>query len=262
MIKPILCFDFDGTLVDANGRIHPRDVAILRDNQEAYFLPATGRPLHSVRRTFARNGLDWPAIPFWLALENGATVYMPGERLYASTPFVAEETQALIDACLRHDHICSILFGSDGLQMIHPSDAGLRMLERFDLETRPFDPGAISHSYTKITSIAETVEDMRALADEVSGLSVETSFSLPTVFELTRRGIDKGQVVRRLVADWGLQDAPLLVAGDGENDLPLFAVADHTFCPSNAPAAIQAAAEHIVDVAERGILEPMLFYAT
>ena len=63
MTKPVLCFDFDGTLVDGEGHIHPRDVALLRENSQAHFLPATGRPLHAVRRAFVRNGLSWPASP-------------------------------------------------------------------------------------------------------------------------------------------------------------------------------------------------------
>ena len=29
MSTPVICFDFDGTLVDSQGRIHPRDVEIL-----------------------------------------------------------------------------------------------------------------------------------------------------------------------------------------------------------------------------------------
>ena len=55
--SPVVCFDFDGTLVDAEGHIHPSDVAILKAHASITFVPATGRPLHAVRRTLGRHGL-------------------------------------------------------------------------------------------------------------------------------------------------------------------------------------------------------------
>ena len=54
-----LFIDFDGTLANREGEIHPRDAAILqaRDRHPVRFILATGRPFHSVRRTFERNGI-------------------------------------------------------------------------------------------------------------------------------------------------------------------------------------------------------------
>ena len=73
MLTPIICLDFDGTLVDKQGYIHPQDVEILSAPGDAIFVPATGRPLHSVRKVFARNGLfTGQPIPLPLILDNGA----------------------------------------------------------------------------------------------------------------------------------------------------------------------------------------------
>jgi HAD superfamily hydrolase (TIGR01484 family) len=258
MTKPVLCFDFDGTLVDGEGHIHPRDVALLRENTRAHFLPATGRPLHAVRRAFVRNGLSWPAIPFPLVLQNGAVVFLPGEKLFVVTPLYEDEQGPLVEACRRRPRVCSILFSLDGLHVMYPNAEGERMIRRFDLDVRPFDPDAPRSTYTKITCISDSAEEISALAADMALFAVEASFSLPTVFELTRRGIDKGQMLRRLLTALGLEGAPLAVAGDGENDLPLFAIADRTYCPQNAPAAVRQKADVIVDVADGGILEPML----
>lgn len=258
MTKPVLCFDFDGTLVDGEGRIHPRDVALLRENTQAHFLPATGRPLQAVRRAFRRNGLFWPIIPLPLVLQNGAVVYLPDEEPFAVMPFYEREQEPLVEACVRRPRVCTILFSSDSLQVIYPNAEGERMIRRFDLDVRPFDPAAPRPAYTKLTCISDSTEEIRALAADVTPFAVEASFSLPTVFELTRQGIDKGQMLRRLLVDLGLEDAPLAVAGDGGNDLPLFDVADQTYCPQNAPAAVRQAAGTIIDVSDHGILEPML----
>ena len=73
--RPIVCLDFDGTLVDDEGRIHPADVEILANERSVAFVPATGRPLHAVRRAFERHGLfAGGPIPFPLIVENGAAV--------------------------------------------------------------------------------------------------------------------------------------------------------------------------------------------
>jgi HAD superfamily hydrolase (TIGR01484 family) len=258
MSKPVLCFDFDGTLVDSEGFMHPRDVVLLRRNEGAHFLPATGRPLPAVRRAFARNGLAWDSIPFPLILENGAVVYLPDEELFSRSPFHEAEQGPLLEACRRRSRVCSVLFGAEGLEVMHPNPEGAKMIKRFDLDARPFDPTAPRQTYTKITFISDVEEEISALAEELSTFAVEAYFSLPTVFEITCEGVDKGRTLRRLLDALGLEGAPIVVAGDGENDLPLFPVADVTLCPAGAPQAVRAAATGIVDVSAMGILTPML----
>ena len=54
----VLCFDLDGTLVNDQGEIHPNDLMLLdHPNSAVLLIPATGRPLESVRRTFRKAGL-------------------------------------------------------------------------------------------------------------------------------------------------------------------------------------------------------------
>lgn len=55
--RPLICLDFDGTLVDREGCIHPSDVEILANERSVAFVPATGRPLHPVRQVFEQHGL-------------------------------------------------------------------------------------------------------------------------------------------------------------------------------------------------------------
>lgn len=258
MRRPVLCFDFDGTLVDSEGRIHPRDVALLKENQAAHFLPATGRPLHAVRRAFLRNGLSWSAIPFPLILQNGAVVYLPEEKLFSMSPFVEEEQEGLVAACRERPRVCTIFFSADDLFVIYPNAEGERMIRRFDLEVRPMDFAEPQLAYTKITCISDSAEEIEGLAADVGAFAVEASFSLPTVFELTRRNVDKGEMLREVLATLGLGEAPVMVAGDGENDLPLFDVGSRIYCPQGAPASVCERADVIVDVSVRGILEPML----
>lgn len=257
MDKPVIVFDFDGTLVDKNGRIHPRDVHILRDETRALFVPATGRPLHAVRRAFERHGLfTGVPIPFPMVLQNGAALYKPGEVLFAHTPFAPEVQAGLLATLQRHKQVCCVLFGVTQSEILWPNPAGLRMIERFDLLVTPFNPAG--QVYTKLIGVAAGPGAMAALTAELAGLPLEASYSLPTVLELTPQGVDKGAKLLELLSGLGLQEARIAAAGDGENDLPLFKAAQRTFCPSSSPEVIRAQTGAVIDVAQTGLLGPMM----
>ena len=259
MPKLVLCFDFDGTLVDGGGRIHPRDVEILGSEIPVTLVPATGRPLHAVRHTFEQHGLfaDRP-IPFPLVLENGAAVYEAGERLHTQHPFVPDVQGALVKAMRAAPQVTFLLFSLNTVRMLWPSEAGWQMVRRFALSTQPFlwEEGTDA-PLTKVVSIAETPEPLRAFAAETADLALERAYSLPTVLEFTRVGVDKGRGLEALLGERHA-GAKLVVAGDGENDLPLFDLADLSFAPGDSPDAISTRADHVLDVQKEGLLAPIL----
>jgi Cof subfamily protein (haloacid dehalogenase superfamily) len=256
--SPVVCFDFDGTLVDAEGRIHSSDVAILRARASITFVPATGRPLHAVRHTLGRHGLfvDRP-ISFPLILANGAVIYDVNEKELEHHPFASDMRDALMEAMLASPQVTFLLFNTDEIRMLWPSEPGCRMATRFALDTAPFSPRSQDIPLTKAVAIAGTPEPLRAFADRTRQLPMERSFSLPTVLELTRPGVDKGTGLKALLR--GAVAGPIVIAaGDGENDLPLFEVADISFAPTDSPPEIRRQADHIVDVRRGGLLSPIL----
>jgi HAD superfamily hydrolase (TIGR01484 family) len=254
---PIVCFDFDGTLVDAEGRIHPSDVAILGAAIQATLVPATGRPLHAVRSTLVQHGLfaDRP-LPFSLVLEGGAVVYDAGERVRAEFAFDPDVQHALTDAMLAAPRITFLVFSTDRVFELWPSEPGDRMIDRFALQTAPFAAEQREMPWTKVVSIARTPDPLREFATGTSALPLERAFSLPTVLELTRAGVDKGLGLDVLL-DCHKPHGTIAAAGDGENDLPLFDRATVTFAPADSPPTIRARADHVFDPA-RGVLTPIL----
>ncbi|HMQ53051.1 MAG TPA: HAD family hydrolase [Anaerolineae bacterium] len=257
MTKPVICFDFDGTLVNAHGDIHPRDVEILSSEDRVVFVPATGRPLHAVKYAFQRNGLflDRP-ISFPMVLQNGAVVYRPGEVLFRHTPFPPAEQAELLAISRRHTRICGLLFSVNQVEMLWPNAEGLRMVRRFDLKVQPF--AGQSGDYTKLTCITDSVPAMNNFVAEIEAIALEKSFSLPTVLELTGIGVDKGQMLAGLLDELGLPKPQIFAAGDGENDLSLFEAAEMSFCPVTSPAAIKDRTDAEIDVAKTGLLAPIL----
>ena len=257
MNKPVLCFDFDGTLVDEHGHIHPRDVELLRSEDRVIFIPATGRPLHAVKNAFRRNGLfpDKP-IPFPMVLQNGAVVYHPNEILHQQVSLPPEEQAKLLEISRRYSQICCLLFSVNRVEIMWPNPAGRKMVRRFNLDVQPF--GGKGERYTKLSYIADSAKAMDGFVAEIEAMPVEKFFSLPTVLELTKIGVDKGQMLVNLLDALDLQDFRIIAAGDGENDLSLFDVADMSFCPDNSPAAIKNRADAEINITETGLLAPML----
>jgi len=124
MPKKIICFDLDGTLINAQGIIHPADIEILATYRDDLLIPATGRSLDSVRQIFAKNRLfTGQALPFPLVLQNGAALYAEGERVLAHFLFKEEEQAQLIQILLGFPRAGVLFFDLNWLYRLH--DNGL-----------------------------------------------------------------------------------------------------------------------------------------
>lgn len=258
MQQTVVCLDFDGTLVDQAGNIHPSDVEILTSEADVLFVPATGRPLHSVRHVFKRTGLfSRQPIPFPLILQNGAAVYRPGEVLHSCEMLEPGAQARLLETNMRHPDVCGLLFSLDKVTVLQANELGLSLARRFDLNTEPFDANAADYEFLKM-SFAAKPPVLEKFVAELDRVEVEKYFSLPSLIEMTTTGINKGSVLFALLDAMSITADNVLMAGDGENDLPLFDVADQTFAPASSPTHIREWADVVVDVEKTGILAPML----
>jgi Cof subfamily protein (haloacid dehalogenase superfamily) len=260
MTLPILCFDLDGTLLDRQGSIHPRDVELLADpDPQCLFVPATGRSFDSVRHTFNKNGLFvGEKIPFPLILQNGSILYNGGERLAAYLPFDPQVQVALIDLAEHYPQVTFLFMGLDKIYVAHSGSFGKAEIERFELETLHFEQNSRRLPFSKVMGISQARQDLDAIAREIHELPVEAAFSMPTALEITPLGVDKGSGMERLLSELGLEHAPVFVAGDGENDLPLMRFARKSFAPTHALEVVKQSASVILEISKDGLLEPML----
>jgi HAD superfamily hydrolase (TIGR01484 family) len=259
MSLPIVCFDLDGTLLDENGRIHPRDVAILAAETAACLVPSTGRPLHAVRRLFARHGLfcDRP-IPFPLVLQNGTLLYRPGEQLYRYTPYPRDVQAALFAVAKATPQVTFLWLDQTSIHALWPRPAAEAAAASYDFFIQPFTSASQDASFSKLMCMSEDPQALDQLHRSTAHLSVECAYSMATILEFTPLGANKGQGLRQLQAALGLGASPIYAAGDGGNDLALFELARESFAPLRSPEAVRSAASHVVDVSAGGVLAPML----
>ena len=257
--RPLICLDFDGTLVDEEGHIHPSDVEILAEERSVAFVPATGRPLHSVRRIFKQHGLfSGRPIPFPLILENGAAVYSENKVLLSHLSFDPELQDVLMRAVLDSKGTSFALFSLDEVRALRPSETLRAMNRRFGLNVQPFNPNEDpARPFTKVSATAEDIEALHEFAAGIAELPLERTYSLPNMLELAPVGVHKGGGLAALLE--GRERVEEIVAvGDGENDLALFEQATLSFAPESSPPAIQARADLVLDLTKEGLLAPIL----
>ena len=66
------------------------------------------------------------------------------------------------------------------------------------------------------------MEDIKSISEFVKDLDVDRFRSLPLVLELNPAGINKGTGLLSILNEYNRNNFSIYVAGDGENDLPLF----------------------------------------
>ena len=260
MNKPIICFDLDGTLLDEQKNIHPNDILLLTASRpEALFIPATGRPLDSIRRTFARNRVyAGRKIPLPMVLQNGALLFAGDEVLLASHPFEPPLQKELISLCTRFKDVTFLFFDANVNYILWPNPFGVKSVNGFELTTRDLSDCNGGCSISKMMCISESGLALSKIAELVNSLPVESAFSMPTSLEITPENINKGRGLMELLAMLHEQDQPIYAAGDGGNDLAMFQLAKRSFAPLQAPENIRAAASQVIDVSRDGLLGPIL----
>ena len=258
--RRIVCFDMDGTLLDQDGSIHPNDAAILGSLQRpSLFIPCTGRPVQSLRRAFARNGLfRTGCIPLPLVLLNGSLLLGGNESPLAYHPFEQAVQEELIELAMQFRHITFWFLSEADILAQWPNPLSDAMAAGFDFTLQPLAECHGGMRFSKIMCVSDSPSALAELARAAADFPVESALSLPTVLELTKKGIDKASGIAELLQELGFAGRPVFAAGDGENDLPLFRMAARSFAPSTAPEGIRAAASELIDVSREGLLTPIL----
>jgi len=260
MSDSLICFDLDGTLLDQNGGIHPEDLRLLMDpGLAARLIPATGRPLDSLQRTFARNGL-YPhrKIPLAMVLENGSLLYAADEVCLAYDPFESAVQAELVGLARRFPGVTFFFLGAEEIEVLWPSAFGMQAAEQFEFRTRAFSASGAGPAFSKVMCISPSPAALDILAQQTAALPVERALSMPTILEFTPAGINKGSGLQKLLRLLGRDQQPIYAAGDGENDLPMFELARISCAPDDAPQNVRARAGLVVSVAAHGILRPLL----
>lgn len=258
--KIVLAVDLDGTLlIDSENNIHPQDVMLLKTGLPLPLIIATGRSLMSTRYPFEKNGLfDSNPLPYPLVLNNGGLLFAPYEVVKAQYPFLRDVAAELIRIASAHTDVTFLIQGIPEVFQLGETEAGIHAMRKYGYFPRKFSSEQVGMPITKVMVLSDRKQDLDAAAAAFAHLPIEGNYSLEDIYEVTPRGVNKGNGLKELLEILGWQDARLIVAGDGENDACMFSVADLSFAPVTGREFIREMADQVIDPGQDGLLAPIL----
>jgi Cof subfamily protein (haloacid dehalogenase superfamily) len=251
----LLAVDLDGTLVNREGALDPRDVdaikSALRDGVVVTI--ATGR-LSSNALWIARHlGVVAPII----CADGAALVCAETGETLEETAIASSIVDAVVDA-LSARSLSPFLFfhhgahgdalGKDFTTYVTSWTSHLTVHAR--LRDAPVLRGKAGVLVALGMGDRANVELARAAIEVAHGDSLDVAaFSLSGAdwaLRAQRRGLSKGACLERLCARLGIERAHVAAVGDWYNDVPMFAWAGRSFAMGQAPDVVRAAATDVL----------------
>jgi Cof subfamily protein (haloacid dehalogenase superfamily) len=243
----LIVLDLDGTLLMANGRIHPDNIEPIRQ-AIARGIPvvlATGKTRWSALELIETLGLETPGVFNQGMIVNDANgavlrlVTLPVDAAAAALDFAAER-RLPVNA-----------YSPDGLR------ATIDDRYRHILHTKYREP--LPALCPDLRQQLDTIQITKLLiSDEAGNDETRTDLerhlagrakvvqAVPEYIEVMPLGVSKGEGVRWLLEEMGIDPAVVMAVGDGENDLELLRMAGLGVAMGNAGDAVKAAADVVV----------------
>lgn len=252
--------DLDGTLVDAEDRIHPRDVAAIAAAraQGVVFTIATGRLTNRTHPVARALRLDDPLVcAEGAVLACGAT-----ERILSRKPIPTSTVERALEILDEHD-VARFVFTHGA---IHSCPQGVPYHDYVSAFSRSITThddllgaGAWRAADDAPVMVVGIGPEMRidAVAAQLAAHdahvdAVTFDFAGGRVLRLIARGASKGAALAELTRQLGILPENVAVAGDWYNDLSMFAFAGRSFVMPQAPDAVKS---HGTDVLTQGARE-------
>jgi Cof subfamily protein (haloacid dehalogenase superfamily) len=265
-----LLLDLDGTLLNSEGTIHPRNRAALASLQEhgVRVMIVTGRSAMSAAPILASLDLDLPAVIF-----NGAAVWCHRkgrllEERVLSNLVVARAmdfgartgdltlVQARDRKLANHpvDEVeASALHGLDGVELVDRKDLAVEYIIRITFLTRRHADSAI---YSE--EVSAHLDARLYLTDfPLSALSVHRDSPMQVVdVHPPCRG--KAEALRILLEEHGIEPEQVVAVGDATNDIPMFRAAGLSVAMGDGMAEARAAADRVIGSHETDTLADLM----
>lgn len=258
----LLCADVDGTLVGANGVVHP-DVWPAVDAARAAGIRlalCSGRPAFGITREYAER----MAPEGWHIFQNGASVvHFPDGRTH-SVRIERDRIAALIARSRETGHTLELYSDLD----YAVEEVSERTRQHAELLGVPFTPRSLDSFGDGIVRAQWMVP--RELHDEMlaqshPGIDIwpSTSPLMPdTLFvALLPTGVNKGTGVQALAEEYDIPLSEIMFVGDAWNDMPALQVVGHPVAMANAESEALAVARHVVGHVDNGGLAEALMLA-
>ncbi len=255
----LVCVDVDGTLVGSAGTVAPGSwAASERARRHGIRLAiCSGRPAFGLSLGYAQQ-LDAQG---WHIFQNGSSVLHLADGETRSRALPAATVTMLIIRARATSRVLELYTDTSyAVESLLP-----RAQRHATLLGVPFAPcdldslrGTIVRAqwvvpHDEVDAILAEPHDDLTLSASLSPVMPDTSF-----VNMTPAGVDKGEALRRVAAEYGVPLDEVMMVGDSENDLSALRVAGVPVAMGNAEPRVIAAARHVVrDVDDGGLAEAL-----
>ncbi len=246
----LVAIDVDGTLLNHQHQLMPRtrETLIRLVEKEIHIVLATGKLFVSLHRIISELGLVAPQIT-----SGGAIVVMPqtGERVYRAVipKHLAIRAIELADELgitiliVRDDDIFAQALNQDTDYLVSYGDPTPTLVPTLSdvLEPSPTQLVAVSMQRSLLEKFHQ-VFLTRGLGRELAIYG-----GLPCVLDILNPEVSKGHALRLVMERLGVQPEEALAFGDGDNDVSMFQVVEHSVAMGNAQARVKHAATQVTE---------------
>lgn len=230
----LIASDMDETFLDGDHRIPPANISAIRRARErgVLFVPSSGRAYASIMHSIA--GIDPELMEGSYVISfNGGFINRYGDPEPLVSCGLDRDRAAALYADGLARGLCVLLNMPDGI--VHILDApeserryvsaysGIELkdsasfptFESLRLETTPVKVCYMSDDFDGLKHLGATI------ADDLTALNVEPTFSSGRYMELMPRGVTKGAGLLKLAEILGISPAETVAVGDSANDLSM-----------------------------------------
>lgn len=246
--------DLDGTLVDRQGGMHPRDLAAIAAAraQGVIVTIATGRLTSTTHPVARALRLDTPLV----CADGGVLACSSTERVLSRKSVRSDMVEDVLSS-LRVASLASFVMTE---AEIHGCPLGVsyhgylrgwssEITTHADLRLGHWrdDPGStiMLVGIGEHAAVEVAVEALNRHEQALDVVTFEGAFG--RVVRVMAKGASKGATLAALAEELGVERENVAVAGDFWNDLSMFEYAGRSFAMPHAPPEVRAAATHALD---------------
>ncbi|MEZ5492882.1 MAG: HAD family hydrolase [Gammaproteobacteria bacterium] len=253
----LVVFDMDGTLLNARSEVSAftAETLVLMRAAGIPYTVATGRTLQAARGPIERHRFALPHI-----LKNGAMIWCPERQDYSHRHLLTQQEVWHVMAAMTLQEITPFVFTleTDGRHAVYhgtlKNEAEGNLAQLFEderhlpvepLRNMPDTAHVIALSGMGPAGAVQSVIDL--IADEEDLVA----YTGTAIQEQNLRWMDihhsrgsKGSGITTLRDEFGYDE--IIVFGDGENDLSMFAVATESYATANAHADLKEQATDVI----------------
>jgi Cof subfamily protein (haloacid dehalogenase superfamily) len=255
--KPVLLIatDLDGTLLNPQGRVSSASLSVLRQihARGIRIVIASGRPVFSARDRLPADLIDYVAglngQVIWKAAD-GSTQEMPKLSRAECLQLFALASRHLI-LLNYHDsnvNLCAVsrrhLLFAHVFRLLQRSRWIFRQV-RYRRQTVTTDFASVCPETAAKLCFAGSFRSLQKLDRELDCTRWQGVFVSRNWYEVQRRGISKGEALKKILEQEGIPADQCAAFGDGENDISLLQAAGTGVAVANAMVKTREAADEI-----------------